>query len=245
MQTRRGLEPRLLAGAGRLSPVCRGVRLRPRRGGGPGIGLHLDLHLAAGPLDGGMVALRRGADRTTEVAQHVPAVSDLDSPRRALAGTVGIGAGAVAGDHLDARVGPEPGSQRLGRAVRQQVENPIPFKVDEHRPVAMTGRQATSSTPSTRTAGPGSRGPWSRRVIRSNVSAPAGMASRCASRAPASPPRATPRCCWSSPSRSVRRAATGAVPTRRSAKVWRAQYASWCPPKEGVDRLLPGPVTSR
>ena len=73
-----------------------------------------------------------------KVAQHVPAISDLDGLRSAVAGTLGVGAGAIARDDLHSGVIPQPGREGLGLSIRQQVHHLVPLEVDQDRPVAMT-----------------------------------------------------------------------------------------------------------
>ena len=66
-----------------------------------------------------------------EVVPQVPAVSDLDRARCAVAGAFGIGAGPVAADHPRARVGREPVGQRPGLAAGQHVDGPPGGGVDQ------------------------------------------------------------------------------------------------------------------
>ena len=60
------------------------------------------------------VALENADQRVAEIAQEVPAVRDLLGLGRSLARSLGVGAGPIAGDHLDARMGLEPRRHGLG-----------------------------------------------------------------------------------------------------------------------------------
>ena len=90
-----------------------------------------------GPAYGTAVPVGQGLYGRAQVAQQVPTIRDLDGVGRALARAVRIGAGAVARDHLDAGVGAQPGRERLGPPVGQQIHDPVALEVDEHRPVAV------------------------------------------------------------------------------------------------------------
>ena len=60
-----------------------------------------------------MVTVGDGMDGVTQIPQQVPAVGDLDGIGRTLARAVGVDAGPVSGDDLDAGVGPQPRGQAL------------------------------------------------------------------------------------------------------------------------------------
>jgi hypothetical protein len=116
---------------------------RPWRLGGPAVGpgLHLVHHLPGDPPDGAMLPLHGGSQRVAQVAQDVPAVRDLAGLRGAGASPVGVRAGPVPGDHLDARVPPQPSGQRARLPIRQQVDHLVAFQVHEHRAVAVAAPQ--------------------------------------------------------------------------------------------------------
>ncbi len=84
-----------------------------------------------------MVTVGDGMDGVTQIPQQVPAVGDLDGIGRTLARAVGVDAGPVSGDDLDAGVGPQPRGQALGPPVRQQVDSPVALQVDQDRPLAV------------------------------------------------------------------------------------------------------------
>src|SRR3954447_21842369 len=69
-----------------------------------------------------MVAVESVAHGIAQIAQQVEAIGNLDRLRSAGANAVGEGAGAVAGDDLDAGMRLQPGGDGLGRAVGQQVD---------------------------------------------------------------------------------------------------------------------------
>jgi hypothetical protein len=75
--------------------------------------------------------------RGTQVAQHVPPVGHLDGLGSALAGPVGVSTGAVTSDHLDARMGAQPGREGLSLPVRQQVHHAVALEVDQDRAITV------------------------------------------------------------------------------------------------------------
>ena len=81
------------------------------------------------------VAFEDVDQRVAKVAQQMPAIGDLLSLRRALARTFGAGAGPIAGDHLDARVGREPGGYGLGLPVGQERDGTATLQIDDERAV--------------------------------------------------------------------------------------------------------------
>ena len=76
-------------------------------------------------------------DRLGEVLPQVEPVGDLDRVRRPGAGAVGVGAGAVPADHLDAGMGGQPVRERLGVAAFQQVQRGAGLAVDQHGAVVL------------------------------------------------------------------------------------------------------------
>jgi hypothetical protein len=108
-----------------------------------------------------------------------------------LDGLVAIGAGAIAHDDLDGRMVLQPGGQGLGRAVGQQVDDPVTLQVAQDRAVALAFAPGpvinTQDTgPKTRVSGRASSG--ASRMRRSRVVPPTGMPVRLARRAPGLPP---------------------------------------------------------
>jgi hypothetical protein len=72
-----------------------------------------------------------------EVLPQVEPVGDLDRLRCPGAGAVGVGAGAVTADDLDAGMSRQPVRERLGGAALQQVERRAGLAVDQERAVAL------------------------------------------------------------------------------------------------------------
>jgi len=72
-----------------------------------------------------------------KILRHVPAVDHLDRvwrpPRRA----VTIHDPPIAGDHRDPRVRPQPGDDRLGGAVGQEIDRPATLQVHDHGAIAL------------------------------------------------------------------------------------------------------------
>jgi hypothetical protein len=94
-------------------------------------------HLLGDSSDRGVLAIDNGANGITEVAQQVPAVSNLNSIGGSLAHAALVDAGAVACNHLDAWVLPQPGGQRFGLPVCQEVHNLVALQVDQDGAVAV------------------------------------------------------------------------------------------------------------
>jgi hypothetical protein len=83
------------------------------------------------------VTLEDVDQRVTEVAQEMPAVCDLRRLGRSLAHALSVGAGAVAGDHLDARVSLEPRRHGPSLPVGQQRDGATALEVDDERAVGV------------------------------------------------------------------------------------------------------------
>ncbi|SEU47638.1 hypothetical protein SAMN05421811_13028 [Nonomuraea wenchangensis] len=80
-------------------------------------------------------------DGLTEVAPQVPPVGDLGGVRRAPGDAFGVGAGPVAADDLDPRVGAQPCGQGVGRPVGQHVHHGAGGDVDQDGAVGVTSPQ--------------------------------------------------------------------------------------------------------
>jgi hypothetical protein len=68
-----------------------------------------------------------------EVTEEVKAIRDLRRFRCALCRTPGIVLGTVAGNDCHSRVGAQPCRDRLRRALRQEIDGPMLFKIDQDR----------------------------------------------------------------------------------------------------------------
>ena len=170
-----------------MAPALYGLGRRPR-GWRCGWRRRLSHRLPGDPARRGMVSLGSGMDGIAQVAQQMPAVCDLDGIGCALTDPVGIDAGPVAGDHLDARVGLShaASSRRCGRAAGRPrgcaQGRPAPSRSDGR------GARPIHRRPAPARGGLGCGTAPAAHAIRSSVSALVGMARRAASRAPASPP---------------------------------------------------------
>lgn len=71
------------------------------------------------------------------VAQKMPPIRHLDGLWCSLAGSIGIGAGAIAHDDFNGRMVLQPGGQGLSPAVGQQVDDPVTLQVAQDRAVAL------------------------------------------------------------------------------------------------------------
>ncbi len=83
------------------------------------------------------VAVDDELQRIGEVPEQMPAVRDLHGIRCATTSALGVGPGAITGDHLDAGVVPQPCRERRRLAVRQEVDHAPLLEVDQHRAVAL------------------------------------------------------------------------------------------------------------
>ena len=67
--------------------------------------------------DRGQVPLDRVEDSSAAVLEQVPPVGDMDSIGRTAAAAIGVARTTVAGDHLDAGMGTQPGCKAVRLAV--------------------------------------------------------------------------------------------------------------------------------
>ena len=70
------------------------------------------------------------------VAEQVPAIGDLDRGRRTGSDRAPIFSRAVPRDKADFRPDPQPGGQRFGIAIGQQVDRRPVLEIDDDRAVA-------------------------------------------------------------------------------------------------------------
>ncbi|MES5825573.1 hypothetical protein ABKA17_47645 [Streptomyces sp. RG80] len=76
-------------------------------------------------------------DGFNEVLPDVPAVGDMDCVRGADPSGLGVGDGAVAADHLDARMVDQPLGHRRSGPVGQQFDRLVRLDVDQDRAVVV------------------------------------------------------------------------------------------------------------
>ena len=179
--------------------LARNLRRYGRRWGGS-----LLRHGARSLTDSTAVTIHTALHGLAEIAEEVPSIRYLHGVRCALPGGISIGAGTVTGDNLDPVVTPQPGRKRVGLAVGQKVDDLVAFQVDQDGPVVL----AAPPRPVIDSQHAGRRRQGHHRAVNQTQQGirAAGMVSRPASRAPASPPRAKPSWHWMLPSRAVRRA---------------------------------------
>src|SRR3954453_560363 len=65
-------------------------------------------------------------------------ISYLNGVRRTLPDTLSIGAGAITANDLYGGVSPQPFGERVGFAVREEIERPGAFQMDEHGAVSVS-----------------------------------------------------------------------------------------------------------
>lgn len=109
-------------GVGRLLVGRAGLAVAGQRG----LPLWFRLRLDQGEaVQAGAVVHHGAFDGAGEVLPQVEAVSHLQGLGRRGVGGLRVGAGAVTADHLDLRVGREPGDEGGGVALREQVQDPV------------------------------------------------------------------------------------------------------------------------
>ena len=122
--------------AGAVGVLARRIRprggRRPRRRGLRGGGRRGIWFVEAGAVRGGAPF-----DGLGEVLPQVEPVGDLDRLWCPGAGPVGVGAGAVAADHLNPGMGGQPARQRLSVAAFEQVQRCAGLAVDDDRAVIL------------------------------------------------------------------------------------------------------------
>ena len=104
---------------------------RRQVGSGPGCAQVLS-DVLSGATGGGAMAVTKSLDSFSEIAEQMPSVGDLNSAWSALTNTVGIGAGTIASDNLDAWAVAQPGGDTGSLAIGQKVYNLVRLKVHQH-----------------------------------------------------------------------------------------------------------------
>ena len=77
-------------------------------------------------------------ERLAQAAQDVPAVGDLDGIWCAFADTTSIFGGTITRDNLNARMALQPGHNRFGGSVWQQIDHSMSLAVDKNCSVHST-----------------------------------------------------------------------------------------------------------
>jgi hypothetical protein len=80
-------------------------------------------------------------DVFAEVVPDVPAIGHLHRGRSRVGGGLGVGAGPVTADHLDAAVRAQPVGEGVRLSVRWKVHRPVAGHVQQHRPVDVPAAQ--------------------------------------------------------------------------------------------------------
>ena len=105
-----------------------------------------------------MLAREQALERFPQVDEDMPAVGNLGRTGRPATGAVGVGTGPITGDDLHPRVRLEPGRERGGRALGQQIDGGMPFLVNQNRPI----RAASLTSPVIDAEHAGLRHRWKR-----------------------------------------------------------------------------------
>lgn len=79
---------------------------------------------------------KNASQRTTEIAQKMPAVGDLNCIRGAAADALGVGAGTVAGDDFHTGVVLQPVRNCPRLAIGQHIDGAVAFQIDNESAVA-------------------------------------------------------------------------------------------------------------
>ena len=66
----------------------------------------------------------------------MPTIRSLSGLWRSQPDTLGVGTGAIAGDDFDLRMGCQPSGNGFGLAIRQQLDGPVAFEIDDDGAVA-------------------------------------------------------------------------------------------------------------
>ena len=122
-------------------------------------------------------------DRVAEVAQQMPTIRSLNGLWRSQPDALGVGAGAIAGDDFDLRMGCQPSGNGFGLAIRQQLDGSVAFEIDDDGAVAA----AAAPRPVINADDAWRRGQWA--IISGNGSKQRVIANR-------EPETICKTCCW-------------------------------------------------
>jgi hypothetical protein len=84
-----------------------------------------------------VMVIEHAAQRSTAVAQEMEPIRDLDGLGCSLASPIGVGAGTITHDDLDAGMAPQPDRQGLSLSVGQQIDDAVTFQFAQDRAVAL------------------------------------------------------------------------------------------------------------
>lgn len=101
------------------------------------IGTLLIRHCPRCLTDGTAAAVDGTSHGFAKIVRQMPAIRDLPGPWRAPAGSLGVSAGTIACDHLDARMPAQPGCDGLGAAVGQKIDDLSALKIAHDGPVTL------------------------------------------------------------------------------------------------------------
>lgn len=155
----------------------------------------------------------------------MPAVSYLYRLGCAATGSISVRGSTIPGDHFNAGMSFEPRCERVGFAVREEVNGYAPLEVDDQRAVALALAVSPVVYANDARAFSGA-GTGLCRIRRKSVSALPGMPSLSAVRVPASPPRLKPKACVALPRRRVCLAKGTKAVSKRSQKMRRLHVGS-------------------
>jgi len=99
------------------------------------------LGVEGGVLDPSPTPAQQLLERLAGTLHHMETVGHLDGSRRPLPASIGKGASPIAHEHLDTRVGCEPGDHGPSFVGVQHVHWPVGFQIDQHRGVPMVARE--------------------------------------------------------------------------------------------------------
>lgn len=84
-----------------------------------------------------VLAREHPCQRLADVGQHGETVCHLDRVGRPLAGAIGVRACSVTGDHADTGMSGQPGRERGGRPILEEVHDAALFEIDQDRAIAL------------------------------------------------------------------------------------------------------------
>lgn len=92
-------------------------------------------------LQDAMLAEHQVLKGSTQVGQDMPAIGDLLCTRRSLPSSVGVGSSPITTHDLDARMFPEPGGQRLGSSIGEEVYPAAVLQINQDRAIGLAAAE--------------------------------------------------------------------------------------------------------